>query len=53
MEVQSSQEYVWQVERVFNHLIQNFEIDAELVVGGAGGDIAVGVGVDVGIYPDG
>ena len=34
-------------------MLQNLDADAEFVVGGACGDVLVGVGVDVGVDPQG
>ena len=50
--MQSAQVDVWQGQGVSDDLVENFDADAEFVVGGAGGDVFVGVGVDVGVDPE-
>ena len=53
VEMQAAQVDIRQFHGPVNDFAEDLQVDAELVVGGAGGDIAVGVGVDVGIDADG
>ena len=53
VEMQSAQVDVWQGQGVSDDLVQGLDADAEFVVGSAGGDVLVGVGVDVGVDPEG
>ena len=49
VEMQATQVDVWQRKSEFDYLLERLEGDAKLVVGGAGGDVAMGVCIDVGI----
>ena len=47
--MQAAQVQVGQLERTVDSGGQHLDVDAKLVLGSAGGDVAVGVGVDVGV----
>ena len=53
MEMQSPQADVFKCQCVIDNLLKRLKADAEFVVGGAGGDVFVGVGIDVGVDPEG